>query len=298
MKKILLISISLLIFSMIYGQQIVPYSQYMENKYALNPAVAGSLPYNPIAMSYKRLWSGIDDAPSFQMINSHLSISDRVGIGGKIFNITYGQYSKMGLEATYAYHIPIGASGDKLSIGLSGILYQYALDKSALNLEDPDDEAIIFGSEKLIVPDANFGVYYYGSNYYGGIAVQQLLGRKVNLMNEDYLEQRQVRHYFLHGGYIYDVNANFSLEPSLLVKAIEAGIFQVDINVKGTYKQLVWLGVSYRTQEAVAIMMGFRKDRILFGYAYDIAISDIRKYNVGTHEILFMFKFNRSKPKL
>ena len=84
--------------------------------------------------------------------------------------------------------------------------------------------------------------------------------------------------------------------PDVLKEYVE--ILQFDINIKRTYKQLVWLGVSYRTQEAVAIMMGFRKDRILFGYAYDIAISDIRKYNVGTHEILFMFKFNRSTPKL
>ncbi len=298
MKKILAIAILFGFITSISAQQIVPYSQYMDNKYALNPAVAGSLPYNPIAMSYKALWTGIDDAPTFQMINSHMSISNRLGIGGKIFNITYGLYSKMGMEATYAYHIPIGASGDKLSIGLSGLLYQYHLDKTKLNLEDPDDEAILFGSEKLIVPDANFGVYYYGKNYYGGLAIQQLFGRKVNLMNKEHIELKQVRHYFLHGGYIYDINANFSIEPSILLRGIEAGIYQVDVNVKGTYKQLVWLGVSYRTQDAVAIMMGFRKDRILFGYAYDIALSEIRKYSVGTHELLFMFKFNKSKPKL
>ena len=298
MKKLLVLSVVLGLFSSIYAQQIVPYSQYMDNKYALNPAVAGSLPYNPIAMSYKALWTGIDDAPSFQMINSHMSISNRLGVGGKIFNITYGLYQKFGMEATYAYHIPIGASGDKLSIGLSGLLYQYSLDKTRLNLEDPDDVTVLFGSEKLIVPDANFGVYYYGKNYYGGIAVQQLLGRNVNLMNKGNVDLKQVRHYFLHGGYIYDVNANFSLEPSILLRAIESGVYQGDINVKGTYKQLVWLGVSYRTQDAVAAMIGFRKDRILFGYAYDIALSDIRSYSVGTHELLFMFKFNKSKPKL
>lgn len=298
MKNLLVLAILFTVFVSSYAQQILPYSQYMEDKYALNPAAAGSLPYNPISMSYKALWTGIDDAPSIQMLNSHMSISDRLGVGGKIFNMTYGLYQKFGMEATYAYHIPIGSSGDKLSIGLSGLLYQYSLDKSRLDLDDPDDVTVLFGSEKLIVPDANFGVYYYAKNYYAGLAVQQLLGRNVNLMNKGNLEEKQVRHYFLHGGYIYDFNANFSIEPSILLRAIESGVYQGDINIKGTYKQMVWLGVSYRYQDAVSIMMGFRKDRILFGYAYDLTLSDIRSYTAGTHELLFMFKFNKSKPKL
>ena len=230
------------------------------------------------------------------MLNTHMAVSDRVGIGGKLFNINYGPITKFGIEGTYAYHIPVG--DNKLSLGLSGILYQYYLDKSKLVMEDMDDEAILFGSEKIIVPDANFGAYYYAKNYYAGLAIQQLFGRKVSMMNKDHLEMKQVRHYFLHGGYIYDINANFSLEPSLLFRFVEAGIFQFDINVKGTYKQMVWLGLSYRYQDALAVMAGFQKDRIAFGYAYDYAMTDISKYSTGTHELLFTFKFNRSKPKL
>ncbi|MFH2094699.1 MAG: type IX secretion system membrane protein PorP/SprF [Bacteroidota bacterium] len=296
MKRLFIIIVLLAGMAGMRAQQIIPYSQYMEDKYALNPGAAGSLSYNPLTMAYKRLWSGIDDAPSFQMLNSHLAVSDRVGIGGKLFNTTYGPITQFGIEATYAYHIPIGEN--KLSLGLSGLLYQYYLDKSRLVLENPDDEAILFGSEKIVVPDAKFGAYYYAKNYYAGLAVHQLMGRKITLMNKENLENRQVRHYFLHGGYLYDINGNFSIEPSALIRLIEAGIFQFDINVKGIYKQMVWLGLSYRYQDAVSIMAGFRKDRIAFGYAYDYALSDIRKYNTGTHELMFTFKFNRSKPKL
>mgnify|MGYP001577053297 CR=1 FL=1 len=76
-----------------------------------------------------------------------------------------------------------------------------------------------------------------------------------------------------------------------------AGIFAA-INAKLTYKQTVWLGLSYRTQDAVAINLGIRKDRFIFGYSYDYSLTDIQKYSVGSHELLFIVKFNRSKPKL
>ncbi|MFH2143367.1 MAG: type IX secretion system membrane protein PorP/SprF [Bacteroidota bacterium] len=296
MKKIILGLIILIGVTTLYAQQIIPYTMYMEDAYAINPAAAGSLPYNPLSLAYKRLWSGIDDAPALQMLNSHLAASERVGIGGKLFSMNYGPLSQFGIEGTYAYNFPV-ANG-KLALGLSGILYQYYIDKSKLILENPDDEAVIFGSEKIIVPDAKFGAYYYAKQYYVGLAVHQLLGRKITLMNKENLEQRQVRHYFLHGGYIYDINGNYSIEPSALIRVIEAGIFQFDINVKGIYKQMVWAGFSYRLKDAIAIMAGFRKDRIAFGYAYDYAMSDIGKYNTGSHELIFTFKFNRSRPKL
>jgi type IX secretion system PorP/SprF family membrane protein len=297
MKKIVVLILAITAMIEVSGQQLTSYSQYMENKYVFNPAVVGSLSYSPLALSYRRLWTGMDDAPTMQMLSSHFLASDNVGMGGKIFNYSTGPLSKMGIEATYAYHLPIGSSGAKLSLGLSAQLYQYHLNKSLLTMEDMTDDIILFGSEKLIVPDAAFGAYYYTDKYYGGLSIYQLFSRKVDLMTDKF-DNKQHRHYFLTGGYIYDINANFQVEPSILLKFIEAGLLQADINGKVMYKQTVWLGLSYRTQDAVAINLGIRKDRFVFGYSYDITMSEIRKYSNGTHELLFIFKFNRSKPKL
>jgi len=233
-----------------------------------------------------------------QSISSHFQASDNVGLGGKIFNYATGPLSKMGIEATYAYHLKLGANGDKLSLGLSAQLYQVYLNKSLLKLEEQDDNAVIYASEKLITPDAAFGVYYYNEHYYAGLAAYQLFNRKVDMMTENILENRQVRHYYLNGGYIYDINNNYSIEPSLLMKYIESGIFQGEINVKGVFKQSFWLGLGYRIQDAVVINAGIRKDRFVFGYAYDYSISEIRKHSIGSHELLFIVKFNHSKPKL
>ncbi len=280
------------------AQQIPTVSQYMENPYLINPAVTGTTSYSPLAFNYKRWWSGMDDAPAMQSISAHFLAGDNVGLGGKIFNYATGPLSKLGIEATYAYHFKIGNKGDKISLGLSAQLYQVYLNKSLLKLEEQDDNVILYGSEKLITPDAAFGAYYYSSHYYVGISVYQLFNRKVDMMTDNIIENKQVRHYFLTGGYTFDINNNFSIQPSLLANYVEAGIAQGDINVKGIYKQAFWIGLSYRTSDAVVVNAGICKDRFIFGYAYDYTLTDINKHSMGSHELLFIVKFNRSKPKL
>lgn len=281
-----------------YGQQLSTYSQYEMDRYAINPGVAGTTNYNPITLAYRQLWTGLDDAPTIQSLGSHIAISEKVGVGGKIFNVTTGPLSKMGMEATYAYSLPIGTGGDRLSFGLSGMLYQFHLDKSKLNYQDQDDPTILFGSEKLIVPDASFGAYYYNETYWAGLSIYQLFNRKVDLMNEDYLDQRQVRHYYLHGGYQFLVDEMWSVEPSALFKFIEAGKLQADITVKGIYQQMIWVGLSFRTQDALVFMIGAGRKRFEFGYAYDIVMNDMKNYSNGTHGIVFTYKLSASKPKL
>ena len=298
MKKIIIAVISLIFVTSVNAQQIPVYSQYMLNMYAVNPAVAGTTPYTPITMTYRQAWTGIDDAPTLKTLSSHLPVSEKVGIGAKIFNYSAGPINRLGIEATYSYSLPVGASGDRLSMGISGLLYQYHLNKSNLVLENSDDNAINYGSERLIVPDASFGAYYHGDNYNAGLAITNLFNRKIDLMNENVLEQRQVRHYFLHAGYNYVIDEKFAVEPSFLMKFIEAGVMQLDINAKVVYKQMLWAGLSYRTKDAMAIILGVTKKRFQFGYSYDLTFNDIGRYSNGSHELIFTYKLSSSKPKL
>lgn len=291
-----------IIISCIYSlslnaQQIPSLSQYMENTYLINPAASGSSQASNVALHYKRWWSGFNESPTMQVISGHTPLSGNVGIGAKFFNYSTGPISKLGIEGTYAYHFKVGSSS-KIALGLSAQLYQFYLNKNLLKLEEENDQAILYSSDKLISPDAAFGAYFYDENYFAGISVYQLINKKVHLMNSDYLENKQVRHYFLTGGYRFNINETFAIEPSILAKFIEAGVGQLDFNVKSLYKQFLWLGVSYRTSEAVAINLGVKKEPFAFGYSYDVLISDIRKHSVGSHELLFIYQFNKSKTKI
>ncbi|NMC99294.1 MAG: PorP/SprF family type IX secretion system membrane protein, partial [Bacteroidales bacterium] len=111
LKTRFLIIIFVLLNLSLFAQQIPTLSQFMENNYMVNPAVAGTKAYSPLVFNYKRWWSGMDDAPAMQSISSHFQAGDNVGLGGKIFNYATGPLSKMGMEATYAYQLKLGNNG-------------------------------------------------------------------------------------------------------------------------------------------------------------------------------------------
>jgi len=82
---------------------------------------------------------------------------------------------------------------------------------------------------------------------------------------------------------------DFKIEPSLLIKFVESGIFQADINAAVTYIDMVRFGLSYRTSDAISFQLGYTNPDLFIGYAYDLAISGLRGPTSGSHEILFTY---------
>ncbi len=74
---------------------------------------------------------------------------------------------------------------------------------------------------------------------------------------------------------------------------------QLDAGAKLTYKNMVWIGANYRSNDAVSAIMGYMfKNWLMFGYSYDYSITPIRKYNSGTHEIMLGLRFLPPKKKV
>ena len=103
-----------------------------------------------------------------------------------------------------------------------------------------------------------------------------------------------LRHYYLSGGYIFPLQNEFTLEPSILIKTTEELLYQIDFNAKLQYKQDYWVGLSYRTAGAVVLLAGVRLDKFHFGYAFDYTLSSIMKHSIGSHEFMMAVKFGDS----
>jgi type IX secretion system PorP/SprF family membrane protein len=113
---------------------------------------------------------------------------------------------------------------------------------------------------------------------------------------------RLKQHIYLHGGYKYFVTREWAIEPTLVLRKVSATPFQLDFNVRTWYGKRswegnkIWGGVSYRTGDAINVMVGYIYQRkIEFGYSYDIGISKNRFYHGGSHELMLSFKFNDIK---
>lgn len=288
MKRFLFISVLGLFGIGLFGQQIPSLTQYYFNHYAINPAATGITEDLPLAFSYRKLWAGIDESPSVQYLSGHMNVAESMGAGVKVFNYTAGPYRKTGVELSYSYHLELNRDL-KLAFGLSGLFYQFNLNKSELSFKNPDDNVLITSEDNMIVPDASFGTYLYSDVFYVGISVPQLIERNIDLKSDNILQEKQVRHYYLMGGYNYIVNRDLTLKPSVLLKFIEAGLFQVDVNAILEYKETFIGGISFRSSDAIIVQLGFKYEEILFGYAYDIPIAGMRGSTFGSHEVFVSY---------
>lgn len=274
----------------VMAQQIPNFSLYNMNHYLVNPAATGITDRMPVSLSYRKIWAGMTNAPSVQYLSANTKVAPEMGVGARIFNFQAGPLRKTGLEGTYSYHLNVGAES-KLAFGLSLLIYQFNLSKSQLKVEDITDE-VFMGDEQMFVPDAGIGTYFYGPNYYVGLSVPQLFQRNIDLKSDVIFQEKQVRHYYLHGGYIFEAGTEFKIEPSVLLKFVESGIFQADINALLTYKDMVSFGLSYRTSEAMSFQLGYKNPDIFIGYAYDLILSGMKSNTWGSHEILFTYTFD------
>ncbi len=288
MKRNILIVFAIIFTVQIRAQQIPHFSQYHMNHYMINPAATGTTDNLPLSLVYRKLWAGINGSPSVQMLSGNMEVYKDMGVGAKLFNYQAGPVRKTGLEATYSYHLNLGTSGNKLSFGLSGLIYQFFLNKSELNVEDKTDEAFL-GTEKMIVPDASFGIYLYNDNYYAGISIPQLFQKNIDLKSDKIIQQKQVRHYYLHGGYRFEAGSDFKIEPSLLLKFIEAGLFQADINAQATYRDFISFVLSFRTSDAFVIHLGYKSDVFQAGYSFDLTVTPLHNHSYGSHEIVLVY---------
>ena len=278
------------------GQQLPQFSQYMFNDFVLNPALAGVNDYYQIRTNHRFQWVGMVDPPltnSIAFYGPHARLD--MGYGGYIFTDITGPTSRTGITGAYAYNIAINRD-IRLSMGLSLSVLQYKVDGTQLNPKDPSDNFILGNVSTTYVPDAGAGVYMYADEFYVGFSVAQLFNNKLKIFEEKTGLNRLKSHFYLTGGYKYKINREWTLEPSAIVKATAPGEYRFEVTTRVGWKDMIWGGVGYRFNEAIAILAGYNyDDRFYFGYAYDIGITDLRKYNMGSHEIMIGYRFNDIK---
>lgn len=295
MKKLLiLILVCLAIAETGNAQQLSRRSQFLFNSYMVNPAVAGTKLYSPITASYRNQWAGFDGAPVTYMLAGHTGLPNRIGVGGIFFHDNAGgAIQRTGAELTGSYHIDLN-NQDAVSFGLSAIVSQFAFDGTDLQVYDQTDQALIGSMESNMNFDASFGMMVYGLNYYFGFSIPNLLQTKLGIdgyLNDD---NQNIRHYSFMGSYLYYINDEFAIQPSALARFTGSSPVQLDMLMKAVYMDMVWMGLTYRHRDAVAIAVGFEYDRYGIGYSYDITTTDAANFSPHTHEITLAYYIPRS----
>jgi hypothetical protein len=76
----------------------------------------------------------------------------------------------------------------------------------------------------------------------------------------------------------------------------------LDLNATMLYKKTLWFGVTFRTEDAIAPLIGYQthvgkeqKSMLRIGYSYDLTTSELSSYSSGSHEIMLSYCFGIKK---
>ena len=293
MKKLILILLFTVPLSVILkAQQLPQITQYMENNYAINPAFAGINDYYQLKTTVRNMWVGVPNAPKTTILSIYGKKSEKIGIGGSVYNDEAAAFSRIGGNISYAYHTQL-TTDINLSLSLQAGFLQHKLIKDGLTIQQLEDPLFQGGDVVRAIPDATFGTVVYATNWHFGISVPQLLANNLDLKDKKVIYLEDVnsegkfnRHYYLVGAYRHELNPFWAIEPSVLFKSTST-TNQFDVGVKGIWDDKLWLGSSYRSNGDISAIAGYTiDDRYIIGYSADV-LNDLGM----THEFVLGIKF-------
>lgn len=302
MKKIYIIaSIFLLSIAKLNAQTESMYSQYMFNMLSVNPAYAGNREATNLNFFQRRQWAGMEGAPQTTSVSIDGSYSaNKIGWGLQMYDDRLGVEKASGAKMVLSTHLQVSQRGT-LSAGLNIGLMNYRVDLlSVQGRYTPSDPAFYANLNKWL-PDVGLGIFYNTNNFYAGISIPNVLRSKVaafDVMNSG-IQKANSTHLYFTTGFVVNVNEDVKVKPSTMLKAVSGAPLQADFNANVWLKDVVGIGASYRTGDAVIGILELQANESLkVGYAYDVTISPLKYYNNGTHEILLRYEFSNNKSKI
>ncbi|MBC7389326.1 MAG: type IX secretion system membrane protein PorP/SprF [Opitutaceae bacterium] len=291
----------------ILAQQRPHYSQYMMNQYLLNPAVGGTSDHYDFRAGHRQQWVGAglsDAAPQTSYLSGHFHVGQHIGpnrgrhrneadwhhgFGGLVIVDKTGPTSRTSIYGSYSYNVQINKKL-KISFGAALGAQQYKIDGSKLVLSDQSTGTL--GTSVQWMPDMNLGYWLYHQRYFFGASINQIFQNKLKFSEISPDGNNKLNnHYFITGGYLIGYNSDLHIIPSVLLKLVSPAPATFDINCKAKYKETVWLGVSYRREDAIVFLAGVTvKGKFEFGYSYDYGTSALSKLSSGSHEIMLGLK--------
>ena len=288
-----------------FSQQDPQFTNNMFYKLGVNPGFAGSDGAISGIILNRYQWAGFKGAPKTLVFSAEAAINafgSPGGVGINIVSDELGFEKNTQINANYAYIKTLGIG--KLGIGLSLGVYNKSIngewevpeDDLGIYTQPNSDPAIPQGDVSQLALDAGFGLYLSSNQYFFGASVTHL--NQASIKYSDLAVTYMVRHYYLMGGYNIKLSDPlFELRPSFLFKS-DLAFWQLDLNTNIVFNKRFWGGITYRVQDAIALLMGMEMENGLrFGYSFDLVTSALSRYGFSSHEIFVSYSLDLERNR-
>lgn len=268
-------------------------AQYLFNGLVINPAYAGSNDALTTTLDYRHQWVGFEGAPVTQTIGIHTPLKDsRLTIGALLTNDRIGVSNETGFTAMVAYRLPVRRG--KLQLGIGGGASLVQARWTELALQDRTDIQFANDSRGHLRPNFSAGGYYYNKKWFVGLSIPTFLTHHFNGEQDRWSVMHEFSNYqpMLTGGYLIKLDRDLKLKPSTLVRYNMASGLQADLNVSLIMRNVLQVGVGYRTRDAAtALLQVLPSNQWRIGYGYELGLSRLSRLHGGSHELMVQYEF-------
>ena len=300
-------------FTFCVAQQEQQNSQFTFTKYRTNPAYAGldySLSVDALVRSQ---YTGIPGQPMTHYFSVHLPAYILSGaLGAELFRATEGELTHNSITGSYnyVYNLPFGF----LSGGVRAGLLQTSVDGESLRTPTGDYDLNVFSHYDPILTNSDFsglapiwelGAYLLMGDPQFGISVSRTPIIKHRIGKS---EVGLVTHLDLYGQYRYRYSDELHFLQAVLLKS-DFNVVQSDVSLLAEISGNIFGGIGLRgysssSLDAMSIITGLNLGRhYRLSYSYDIGLSELKRVNEGSHEILLNYNLKKiiglgNTPKL
>jgi type IX secretion system PorP/SprF family membrane protein len=320
MKKITYILIVLIVLTAnpLFAQD-NHYSLYYAPNLSINPATTGQFNgYYRVHMQYRKQWAAALRNPfisgnfglekSYKRFGYGVNISNhKAGVGGySVTNLVLSGAYQISQDYKKIHNLSTGVQLGFTQKSIDPIKYtynnQYDQDFEGGGF-NPDLESFeTFYVETIILPEVNFGIYYYKAddkhwfNPYFGLSGFHLTRPKETFLGET---NRIPSRYVSYVGSKITLKDFYHIEPSMMymrqgnVNNLVFGanlLFEPDRLKSGFY-----IGPYYRLKDALQIHTGITYGDYIFRFSYDINTSGLKAVTGGKGAFEFSITYSKRK---
>lgn len=138
-----------------------------------------------------------------------------------------------------------------------------------------------------------------------GVSSPRLMKADIDFEVNNLFTARETPHYYLMTGLAMPLNPVISFVPQVMVRYTEAAPVDIDLNLGIRWREDHSIGVTFRKGgvdnrilESIDLIASAKVLRGLrIGAAYDITMSELRRYSDGSLEVMLMYCFGEpAKP--
>jgi type IX secretion system PorP/SprF family membrane protein len=276
----------------------------MYNKLIYNAGYAGTSGGVCGVVQYRKQWVNFTGAPTtFAFAGDMRLKAAPIGVGINFMSDKIGPMTTNFARIAGSFNKKIGPG--TLGIGIDAGIIQKSITSTWIVPEPLKDDPRIPGAGGTAVGggplytnpalnkttyDVGFGAFYnIPGKFYVGLSSTHLPSQDIKSGD---LQFQVKAHYYLMAGYTFQINKWSKVTPNILYKN-DLASSSLDANLTFLWSDMIWIGGTYRVDDAAAILAGFQGVAMAnnslgykIGLSYDFTTPKLKTYSTGSVEFI------------